>query len=120
MRRDLATNLVIPEDGVGIPKQGELSRAIDAAMFENRKATVSEAERANILSETLPGASGYLTAMPSHAMKLTMTPDEFTTEVGARLCIPVKEADTWCPLCDCTFDRYGWHAGLCMCGGDIA
>ncbi|CAK0900784.1 unnamed protein product [Prorocentrum cordatum] len=86
------------------------------ASLRDRLARASLAVRAAVLSGTLPGASGFLTAMPSKAMKLSMGPTEFRTEVQCRLAAEVSQED-YCPLCDSVLDAHGFHCSVCACGG---
>ena len=76
------------------------------------------AQRAAILAETLPGASGFLSAIPSKTLGLAMEPAEFRIEVLRRLTMPVYSEDSYCPLCDAVLDKFGFHALVCTCGGD--
>ena len=104
--------------GTSPVSQRGLSDALDEASLRDRLARASPAVRAAVLSETLPGASGFLTAMPSKAMKLSMEPAEFRTEVQCRLAAEVFQEEDYCPLCDSVLDVHGFHCSVCTCGGD--
>ncbi|CAK0862533.1 unnamed protein product [Prorocentrum cordatum] len=103
---------------LGGAHRGELSDALDEASLRDRLARASPAVRAAVLSETLPGASGFLTAMSSKAMKLSMEPAGFRTEVQFRLAAEVFQEEDYCSLCDSVLDVHGFHCSVCTCGGD--
>ena len=66
----------------------------------------------------LPGASGFLEALPSKDLGLAWEPTEFVTEIRTRLLDDFFPADTWCSACDSVMDKKGRHAAVCACGGD--
>ncbi|CAK0885476.1 unnamed protein product [Prorocentrum cordatum] len=104
--------------GTSPASQRELSDALDEASLRGRLALDSPAVRAAVLSETLPGASGFLTAIPSKAMKPSMEPAEFRSEVQCRLAAEVFQEEGYCPLGDSVLDVHGFHCSVCTCGGD--
>lgn len=54
--------------------------------------------------------------MPSG--RTQVEPAVFTAELRARLHVPESSADVWCPKCDSILDTHGYHAGMCMAGGE--
>ena len=68
--------------------QKTLSRLLDEADLEAQRASADTAERANLNSETLPGASGFLSATPSKVLGLAMSAAEFVEELKVRLWVP--------------------------------
>ena len=99
-------------------RQKDISTMIDKVAHEDFFNSASVSDRATLLSESLPGASGFLSAAPSKEFGLAMEPSEFVTEVARRLLMPVFPADRFCPFCDCVLDRKGGHALTCSCAGD--
>ena len=99
-------------------RQQALSSALDAAALQERLDRACPADSAAIRSELLPGASGFLSAVPSKTLGLAMEPPEFLVEVCTRLATPVYSQESFCPLCDEVLDVKGFHARTCMCGGD--
>ena len=99
-------------------KQKTLSDALDEAGLTQRLAGASASVAAAVLSETLPGAGGFLTAVPCRALGLTFEPAEFNTELHRRLGAKLFGQDDFCPLCDAVMDTHGFHASVCTCGGD--
>ena len=89
-----------------------LSRLLDEAELETHRASADAAERANLNSETLIGASGFLSAIPSKVLRLAMPPAEFIEELRVRLWVPTYSQDHFCPCCDAISDRYGLHDRL--------
>ena len=98
--------------------QKKLSQLLDHAGLRSQLAALSAAEKAMLLSETLPGANGFLEAIPSKHLNLAMEPEQFVLEVRRRLLMDVHVQDDFCPLCDGVSDRKGWHDVMCACGGD--
>ena len=45
-----------------------------------------------------------------------MEPALFVAELRARL--GIHDQDTWCPRCDGILDPHGYHASLCVAGGE--
>ena len=95
-----------------------LSLAIDKEAHDAFFESLSQSDRATILSEMLQGASGFLEAKPSSESQWKWEPQEFASEIRRRLLVPVYPAETWCPLCDCVLDIKGHHACQCAGSGD--
>ncbi|CAK0899032.1 unnamed protein product, partial [Prorocentrum cordatum] len=93
-------------------KQKDLSAAFDDYWHRHFLENLGAAYRADIQSELLPGASGFLEVAPSEKLGLLFEPEE------RRLLLPVYDADHFCPCCDEPCDRHGRHAGLCAGAGD--
>ena len=106
-------------DDPRLASQKHLSKLVDEADLSAQLASAGAAERANLRSETLWGASGFLSAVPSKALGLAMGAAEFTEEVKARLWIHTYAADHFCPCCDAVSDRHGCHSRRCTGGGDL-
>ena len=102
----------------GTLKQKDLSDALDKVDFERRLAGAEAAVKAAVLSETLKGASGFITAIPCKALRLCLEPAEFVVELQRRLGAQIFDSDDFCPLCDTVMDTRGFHASVCTCGGD--
>ena len=100
-------------------RQKTISAMIDKSKFERQFAAASVSQRANLNSETLPGASGFLSAIPSKTLGLAMEPAVFVTEIQSRLWLPLYPRDQYCPCCDAVLDTHGNHARLCMAAGDV-
>ena len=92
---------------------------MDESDFACQYASADAGERANLLSESLWGASGFLSAVPSKTLGLAMAPNEFIEELKVRLWIPTFPADHFCPTCDTISDSHGFHARRCTAGGDM-
>ena len=108
----------LPEDPTQKLKQKKLSQAIDQAKFREIFARRGAAGKATMLSESLPGASGFLSVIPSKALRTNLEPAEFVIELQVRLSMEVYPVESFCPLCDSILNSYGFHAGHCVCGGD--
>jgi len=80
--------------------------------------TLSIDDRATLLSEMLPGAFGFLEAIPSKQLDLAWDPSEFMTELRTRLLVNVYDEEEWCTVCNAVSDRKGHHARKCAGGGD--
>ncbi|CAK0836007.1 unnamed protein product [Prorocentrum cordatum] len=97
--------------------QKQLSAAVDERGHQTFLAGLGAADRADINSEMLPGASDFLEAQPSEQLGLLFEPEEFACEVKRRLLMPVYETEHFCPCCEDVCDRHGRHAGLCAGAG---
>jgi hypothetical protein len=100
-------------------RQKHISARLDKAQFQRQLDTGSAWERANLHSECLPGASGFLSCIPSKVLGLAFDPPEFVVELQVRLGIPIYAHDEFCPCCDTVLDTKGGHARLCMAAGDV-
>ena len=123
LRQTLSTfNDLLGTDPVTLPSctsQKGLSKRLDQAdLHAQLHGNIGTGQRAALLSELLPGASGFLTAIPSHSLGLVMKPAEFVTEVKTRLSMRQYPDDRHCPCCDAILDSFGRHAELCMAAGD--
>ena len=96
--------------------QKDLSRRIDGAGWQAQLHAASAVGKATLLSEATPGARAFLTCAPSGRTR--MEPAVFVAEIRVRLGIAEAAADTWCPKCDAILDTHGYHAGMCMAGGE--
>ena len=76
------------------------------------------ADRADLLSEMLPGASTFLEAVPCKVTGQAWETAEFLTELRRRLLVPVYSEESWCPQCDAVLDVNGRHAVACSGDGD--
>ena len=101
-----------------LASQRTLSRLLDESELAAHLATADPAEAANLHSETLWGANGFLSATPSKALGLAMDPNEFIEEIRVRLWIPTYPHDDFCPCCDAISDRMGLHSRRCGAAGD--
>jgi hypothetical protein len=95
------------------------SAKIDKAVYDRQFASSLAPQRAQLLSECLPGASGFLSAIPSRTLGLAFHPAEFISELQARLWMSVYPVDRFCPCCDAVLDAKGSHARCCMAAGDV-
>ena len=93
--------------GLGKVKQKEISKLLEEWAHESCFATKGVSDQAAIRSEMLPGASGFLTAIPSKALGLAWEPEEFTVELQARLVMLVFGVDGCCTACDAFMDSTG-------------
>ena len=80
--------------------------------------SLNVADRADLLSEMLPGAQDFLEAVPNKSLGLAFEPEEFVVELKRRLLAPVYASDHFCPCCDGICDSKGRHPGLCSGKGD--
>jgi hypothetical protein len=108
-----------PAERLSTMRQRNVSAKIDKAKFDRQFASGLAPLRAHLLSECLPGAGGFLSAVPSKALGLAFEPAEFTAELQARLWMDVYPADRFCPCCDAVLDAKGAHARSCMAAGDV-
>ena len=115
----LPPNSVPSTDDPRLASQRFLSRLLDEAELDSQLASADAAEAANLRSETLWGASGFLTALPSKVLGLAMPPGEFIEEIKVRLWVATYPSDHFCPLCDMVSDRFGLHSRRCTHGGDL-
>ena len=99
-------------------RQKTLSKRLEEYAHENWLASKGTSDQAAIRSEMLPGASGFVTAIPSKVLGLAWEPEEFIVELQARLVMPVFGADGYCTACDAVMDTRGHHAKMCACLGD--
>ena len=99
-------------------RQQHLSQALERLAHEAHYDALDPADRADLLSEMLPGASSFLEAVPCKATGLAWEPAEFITELRRRLLAPVYEEESWCPVCDAVLDKRGRHASICAGAGD--
>jgi hypothetical protein len=86
------------------PRQQALSKALDQAEHDAFFNALGQDDKAALLSEMLPGASGFLEAVPSKELDLAWEPVEFTTELRTRLLLLHYPVDAWCPFCDVVLD----------------
>ncbi|CAK0879393.1 unnamed protein product [Prorocentrum cordatum] len=94
-----------PETLEGATQKG-LSAALDDHDHKAFCVGLSESDLAEIQSEQLPGASGFLKAPPKENLGLLVEPEEFVTAVKRRLLVPVYESEHYyCPCCDGVCDR---------------
>ena len=92
-------------------KQKELSKRLDKAELDAQlNGDIGTGQRASLQSELLPGASGFLSAVPSLNLKLNMSPGEFITEIRSRLSMRHYPLDRHCPCCDALLDSFGRHS----------
>ncbi|CAK0860758.1 unnamed protein product, partial [Prorocentrum cordatum] len=115
--------LLAPADGLDPAAldratQKQLSAAVGESGHQTFLAGLGAADRADINSEMLPGASDFLVAQPSEQLGLLFEPEEFACEVKRRLLMPVYETEHFCPCSEDVCDRHGRHAGLCAGAGD--
>jgi hypothetical protein len=100
-------------------KQKKLSKRLDKAELNAQlNSDIGTGQPALLQSELLPGASGFLSAVASHTLKLSMAPGEFITAIRSRLCMRQCPQDRFCPCCEALLDSFGRHAELCMAAGD--
>jgi hypothetical protein len=100
-------------------RQKAISAKIDEAKFQRQFAASPIPQKASLNSERLPGASGFLSAVPSKVLGLAFNPPEFVAELQTRLWMSVYPHDRFCPCCDTVLDTKGAHARLCMAAGDV-
>ena len=100
-----------------LPQQ-QISKALDEEGLKLQIGSLQASDKADLLSETLKGASCFLEAVPAAGLGNVMLPAEFSTEARRRLLIDVHESDAFCPLCDAISDKRGRHDILCPCAGD--
>jgi len=91
---------------------------LDMVQHEAYLESLSVADRATLLSEMLPGASGFLEAIPSKHLDFAWDPCEFLVELRTRLLADVYDNEDWCPVCEGVSDCKGHHARKCAGGGD--
>ena len=108
----------VPSDPESPLRQQDLSQALERLEHEAFHDSLDAADRADLLSEMLPGASGFLEAVPCKITGDAWEPAEFVTELKRRLQLSVYPQDSWCPVCDAVLDSKGRHAGTCAGAGD--
>jgi len=99
-------------------RQQDLSQALERLDHEALYDALDAADRADLLSEMLPGASTFLEAVPCKTSGKAWEPAEFVVELKRRLLVPLFSEDSWCPVCDAVLDTKGRHAGTCAGAGD--
>ena len=119
LNAQLEPNGYFDQERLESAKQKTLSIAIDQASFQRHLARLSVSGQADLRSETLPGASGFLSCIPSKSIGLAMAPAEFIVELQTRLQMPVYQTDRYCPCCAAVLDTRGCHARKCMAAGDV-
>ena len=97
-------------------KQRDLSQLLDSTCFAAQLEHSSHVARAALHSEAGLGARAFLNAMPSGRTR--MEPAAFIAELRIRLGVPEATDDCWCPRCDGVLDCWGYHAGMCVAGGE--
>ena len=112
-RADLSGSIASP---AGLQKK--LSGALDAACLEADLVACTLSEKAQLRSETLPGAGDFLCTVPSVALRLAMRPAEFRVEFRRRCLVDITRPGDTCPFCGAAMDSRGDHALLCTAGGD--
>ena len=90
------------------------ARAFSELMASNQ---VDVHRKAHLVLNRNPGAGAWLTSLPNSPDTHLPTP-LFTTSLRRRLRMAIWDADSICPLCRQTQDRWGDHALSCLCGGD--
>ena len=95
------------------PRQQYLSMRLDMMQHEAYLETLSIDDRATLLSEMLPGASGFLEAIPSKHLDLAWDPCEFLVELRTRLLVNVYDVEEWCTVCNAVSDCKGHQARKC-------
>ena len=75
-------------------------------------------DQARLNSVKAPRAGAWLNGVPSSSGNTKLSREEFQSRVGRRLGLVLCE-EMACPLCHQTMDRFGAHAGSCVCGGDF-
>jgi len=108
----------IPTDSLKVLRQQHLSQALERLAHEAHLEALNRADRADLESEMLLGASSFLEAVPCKATRQAWEPAEFVTELRRRLLVPVYKEETWCPVCDEVLDTKGRHATKCAGAGD--
>ena len=96
--------------------QWTLSQQVDAASWSAQLRSASLCAQAVLQSEAGVGARSFLCAAPSGRTR--MEPAVFAAELRMRLGIPDAEDDCWCPRGDGVLDRWNFHAGMCVAGGE--
>ena len=87
-------------------------KAMDEAKFQRQFVSSPIPQKASLNSERLPGASGFLSAIPSEVLGFAFNPLEFVVELQTRLWMSVYEHDRFCPCCDTVVYIKGAHARL--------
>ena len=117
-------NLALPPgqalnaDSVGSSRQQQLSRALDKGSFEARRAGLTPADQAQLLSECCAGSYNFLEAVPNKQLGKAMDGPEFCCTLAERLCVKTLAEDQWCPLCDEILDSRLRHPCRCVAGGE--
>ena len=109
----------MPAEQLAALRQKAVSARIDQAKFDQQFASSLVPQRAQLLTECLPGAGGFLTAIPSKVLGLAFQPPEFIAELQVRLWMDVYSGDRFCPCCDAVLDAKEVHARSCMAAGDV-
>ena len=98
--------------------QAFLSDLVDEKAVQSLLAILKERDKARIKSCSLPHASDYLLVLPNAALRLQMSPYEFTKAARLRLGLAIFPKTRNCPKCkSCVLDVYGQHAQNCKTGG---
>ncbi len=97
--------------------QKQLSAKLDEAGHQSRLASVSNSDRATLISECQDGAKDFWNLVPSTALGLAVPAAEYVVELQYRLCMD-QDAGEFCPLCDTVLDNRGHHCRQCSAGGD--
>ena len=102
------------------PRQQTLSEAIDIHTLdkikEENQRNVHYMAHLNLTSAS--GASSWLHAVPSKALRTNVDGQLFSIMIQRRLRVPLFEVEFHCPYCDEIVYRFGDHCLTCACGGD--
>ena len=82
---------------VATTSQKQLSAKLDSAGHQQRLDTVTNSDRATLVSECQDGAKDFWTVVPSTSMGLAVPAAEYVTELKYRLCMSHDSVD-FCPL----------------------
>jgi len=107
-------------NGEEVPKQRDISKAIDAASLAQLRASKQEdlLYQSHLNLTTTSGAGAWLHAMPSKALHTHVHPVHYRTMIQRWLRLPIYSEPSHCPFCDDVVDIYGDHCLVCACGGD--
>ena len=99
--------------------QKTLSSYIDLQCLRSLLDASSLANKARLLSVSVPHASSWLTVVPTMELGLHLDPSEFCVAIWWWLGVDISEGLP-CPLCsDIALDPLGHHAATCRRGGDV-
>lgn len=97
-------------------KQKELSKNLEAVLYQDYKGSLPHKDKARLLSEATKRSGAWLRVTPDYMH--SFSPREFTTLIKMWLGADVYPQDPSCRKCHKPMDTKGLHATICSTTGD--
>lgn len=98
-------------------KQTYVPIAIDKAAYETHIAATNLLNHAAMRCECQPDARAFFDEMPNEPLGLTIPPAKYAAKLRAKLCMPERESNWGCPLCDQILDTWELNSRVRGPGG---